>query len=348
MLMNSAQFSVVANVTFPGIYQRFLDGVNFLNFDFSWMLSVGCVVNIDTHVRLLIFTLTPIAVMSLLGATYAIGVKRSDGSADAIRHILHKHISMALFVTVLVYSSVSSTVFQMFSCDDLEDGNTYLRVDYRIHCDSPKHRALQIYSGFMIFLYPLGIPAIYGVLLYRTRHLLQTETSRAHSVRAQWTSELWSPYRPSRFYYEVIECGRRIMLTGALVFIYPNTAAQIAVALMVSFTFAIISEGLAPYKSIWDAWLSRAGHVVVFTSLFLALLLKVDISDEHARSQQMFEIVLVTVHGFMILAVFLEMLFTACRLPIEEQYRPQRRYRLGKTFPSRRIVSGTNEVTLYL
>ncbi|CAN0424457.1 unnamed protein product, partial [Scytosiphon promiscuus] len=87
------------------------------------------------------------------------------------------------------------------------------------------------------------------------------------------TSSLWEPYTPKVFYYEVIECGRRILLTGVVVFIYPNTAAQIAVTLMIAFAFVVFSEGLAPYTSPWDTWISRMGHVVVFVSMYVALLL---------------------------------------------------------------------------
>ncbi|CAN0451277.1 unnamed protein product, partial [Ascophyllum nodosum] len=35
--------------------------------------------------------------------------------------------------------------------------------------------------------------------------------------------DLWTPYKPSRYYYEVIECGRRIALTGLVVFVYPGS-----------------------------------------------------------------------------------------------------------------------------
>lgn len=35
------QFATVANVVFPSIYQTFLDGVDILNFDMSWLVSAG-------------------------------------------------------------------------------------------------------------------------------------------------------------------------------------------------------------------------------------------------------------------------------------------------------------------
>ncbi|CAN0042036.1 unnamed protein product, partial [Laminaria digitata] len=132
----------------------------------------------------------------------------------------------------------------------------------------------------MILLYTVGIPALYTSLLFRDRAVLKDEVGREESNRIQSFSDLWTLYKPSVFYYEVVECGRRVLLTGAVVFIYPNTSAQIAVTLMIAFVFAMASEGLAPFASRWDTWISRMGHVVVYVSMYVALLLKVDVSNE--------------------------------------------------------------------
>ncbi|CAN0385076.1 unnamed protein product, partial [Laminaria digitata] len=131
------------NITYPHVYQRFLDIVNVLNFDLGWLsqLSVGCLFEVGIHGRLLIATIGPIIAVVFLGLTYVVAAHGSRG-----------HVSMVLLMTFLVYSSVSSILFQMFACDDLEDGKKYLRSDYRVECDSSKHRAFQIYAGMMILL----------------------------------------------------------------------------------------------------------------------------------------------------------------------------------------------------
>ncbi|CAM9178193.1 unnamed protein product, partial [Laminaria digitata] len=92
-------------------------------------------------------------------------------------------------------------------------------------------------------------------------------------------------------------------LTGVVVFIYANTAAQVAVTLVLAFVFVIVSESLAPYASKQDAWMSRVGHMVVFLSMFQALMLKVDVSDESSDSQQVFGGVLLAANICMLAAV---------------------------------------------
>lgn len=313
-LLLPIQFTDIANVIYPDVYSEFLDGVALLNFDFGWVLSAACVVDTDFHDRLLFSTTVPLVCVAILGATYAIAMRRNRGSAAGRANVRHRHLSMLLFLSFFVYSSVTSTLFRMFACEKLDDGKHYLRADYQIECDSAKHEALQIYAGFMIALYTVGIPVAYATLLLGNREVLADKARRTQDQHVKAISDLWEPYKPGRFYYEVIECGRRVLLAGVVVFIYPNTAAQVAVALIMAVFFVFLSEGLAPYESGWDAWLSRTGHAIVFTSMYLALLLKVEVSDERAGSQSVFEAVLVSAHACMIAAVVVESIIVGLRL----------------------------------
>ena len=280
-----------------------------LNFDLAWVLSVGCVLELDFHRRLLFASIGPIIVVVLIATTYGVAVRRNRGSDEALRNARQKHVSVFLLFTFLVYSSVSSILFQTFACEPLDDGKYYVRADYRVECDSPRHEAFKIYAAFMTVLYTVGIPALYGFLLFKERGVLRlNEPDREDIPRICSTSQLWKPYKPSVFYYEVIECSRRILLTGVLVFIYPNTPTQIAVTLILAFIFAMVSEALNPYVSRWDTWISRVGHIVVFLSVFLALLLKVNVSAERSESQEMFEVFLVFVNMCLVEAVVMKAL----------------------------------------
>ncbi|CAN0034765.1 unnamed protein product, partial [Scytosiphon promiscuus] len=271
------------------------------------MLSAGCVFELNFHHRLMISTIAPIVALLFLAGTYTVAAAAHRGAHDNVQIIWNKHVSMVLLLTFFVYSSVSSVLFNTFACDKLSDGTNYLRADYRIECDSFKHKVFQVYGGIMIVLYTVGIPAFYGCLLFKDREVLKQDTAQREGIpRVSPTSDLWKPYKPSAFYYEVVECGRRLLLAGVVVFIYPGTAAQIAITLMMSFIFAILSEGVRPYASRWDTWLSRLGHGVVFVSMYVALLLKVDVSDERADSQKVFEALLVGAHACMVLVMVVE------------------------------------------
>ena len=329
----------MANVTYPDLYQRFLGFLEVFDFDLGWVLSAGCLIDADFHDRLIIFTLCPIIAVVFLAGTYTVAVRINREAIETLHVIWNKHVSIVLLLTFFVYSSVSSALFKTFACEGLDDGTTYLRADYRIECDSSKHKAFQVYAGCMLLLYAIGIPAFYGVLLFRDRAVLtRDQPDRDGLARTSSISDLWKPYKPSMFYYEVVECGRRISLAGVVVFIYPNTPAQIAVTLLLAFVFAMLSEALAPYVSRWDTWVSRMGHVAVFLSLYVALLLKVDVSDERASSQNVFDAVLIASHACMIVVIVVETVVLAVSLKAEQRDKsstPRVRPAVGFPFQNR-------------
>ncbi|CAM9601541.1 unnamed protein product, partial [Ectocarpus fasciculatus] len=319
------QFTVVANVTYPDVYQTFLDGLKLFNFDLGWILSAGCVAYVDFHDRLLMSTIAPIIAVLVLACTYAAATRIHRGATDTtLQNVWDKHVLVVLLLSFFVYSSVSSTLFRTFACETLEDGKNYLRADYRIECDSSRHKGFEVYAGIMMLVYTVGIPSLYGFLLYRDRDFLNSRDTcqEPPPSRVTSTSDLWKSYRPSVFYYEVIECGRRVLLAGVVVFIYPNSSAQIAITLVIAFVFVLISESLSPYASRWDTWISRTGHVVVITSMYVALLLKVDVSDERASSQRVFEALLVAVHVVMVVMVVVETFVLACALRAGQRESP--------------------------
>lgn len=100
-----------------------------------------------------------------------------------------------------------------------------------------------------------------------------------------------------------MECFRRFALTGLAVFIYPESSAQVAVVLLLAAVFMVVSEILAPFERPVDMWLYRMGHYVVFASMFLALLLRVDVSNEREQSQEVFSGVIIIAHAAMLLVV---------------------------------------------
>lgn len=301
----------MANITYPNIYQGFLDAIDVVNLDLGWVLQAECLINVTFHDRLILSTMGPLLGLAVIWAAYAVARRRhlcSEGplSWTSLAAVNQKYLSMVLLLTFVVYSSTSSIIFQTFACDPLDDGYRYLRADYRISCDSPIHRALQVYAGFMMLLYTAGIPMLYATLLLKRHKVLADVGLRDSDPMSGSISSLWNLYKPRRFYYELVECARRVLLAGVVVFMYPDTVAQVAIALMIAAFFMVLCEVLAPYESVWDAWVSRLGHVIVFSSIYLALLLHIDVSNERLASQKAYEAILVAAHVIMVVIVLVQ------------------------------------------
>jgi hypothetical protein len=250
------QYISTTGLPLPNIYRKFLSWTDVFNLNLGWLLSLGCLTKINFYQKLLITTQGPFAVAAALATTYATVRHRNVVKAvttytsqrmiapartSKLEKELAKHYLVFLAMTFLIYSTVSTTVFQTFACDTIDASAThktsYLRADYSIQCGTAKHTLYRVYAGFMVIIYPLGIPALYAWLLWSNRHKLSSSNkssvrmlSKHDDVSLRSTRFLWKSYTPILYYWEVIECIRRLLLTGAIVFIAPGTSAQAAVA----------------------------------------------------------------------------------------------------------------------
>jgi hypothetical protein len=182
------QFMSITGTQYPSIYGDYLKWLDIINLDISWFLSVGCVLHVNFYAKLLVTTLAPLVVAAVILAVYlraryvhrlvdaiqepATAPQRSFRT-DALQHATAKHVSAFLTFTFLIYSTVSTVVFQTFACDYFDDTKeSWLRADYSISCDTHKHTSYKIYAAVMVAVYPIAIPALYAVLLWRHRHSL--------------------------------------------------------------------------------------------------------------------------------------------------------------------------------
>lgn len=235
---------------------------------------------------------------------------RGCSAADQDRRSRFKdrHATFLYLTSFLVYSSVSSTVFQTFACDDLDTGESFLRADHSIQCYTTKHQWFMGYAAVMCLVYPLGIPFCYAVILYQAREGLsskdQTVRDNATVLRA-----LHEPYRPDRC--EVVECFRRV-ISGIVVFVLPNTAAQVMTAFLLSFFFFALYTVLDPYEDAasgrfsmcaFDTWLTRVGHAIVMMRMFADLVAKVETESDDSFSQGVFAWALLVVNCALFLTV---------------------------------------------
>lgn len=315
------QFSSVASVTYPDVYDTFVGYINFFQLDLAWMLSAKCLVRTNFYHTLLTITIGPLVVCGLALVSFT---RRSNGLCKVndrrlLQEIKRRHATFIYIVSVLVYSTASSAVFQVFACDDLDNGKAFLRADHSIQCYTMTHKAYMVCAAFMCVVYPLGIPFCYAMVVYPQYSVWKDiETKKKENPDVQVpdnrnaTSEgavflaLSAPYRPDVCYYEVVECLRRVTLSGLVVFILPNSAGQIITTFLLSLLFFGIFMGLDPYEHPLDKWLDRIGHVIVMMSMFVALAIKVDIEGDDEFSQEVFGAALVVTNCVMVTTLLVQ------------------------------------------
>jgi hypothetical protein len=335
------QYISITGLRLPKLYYDFLSWATTINIDFGWIVSIGCITQVTFYDKLLLNTLAPFGIAALLICTYSIAqcrhqvhavsaptsstrlgkVSTTDNTRTAnLNRIRAKHCSAFLLMTFLIYSTVSTVIFQTFACDAVEGtGTSYLRADYSVSCNTAKHTAYQAYAAVMILVYPVGIPLLYTWLLWRERRCFNQSHKRSSGPRLLDTAStqqlqetsaaavqsirfLWSAYTPKRYYWEVVECIRRLLLTGFVVFVFPNSSAQAAVACLIAAISLVIVVHYKPHADSIDTGIYVSGSIIIFLSMFLSLLVKVNVSQDDTESQHAFSVLLILMNIGMILA----------------------------------------------
>lgn len=271
----------------------------------DFMFSYSCIFDNDFYDHLVFATIAPLVALVMLAGNYLVTTKRNGTSESTMRSIIHKHQAVATYVAFIVYSPVSYRIFQTFACDDLEDGSTYLRADYSITCSGPRYDWYKAYARIMIGVYPVGIVAVFaGVLNYHRHDLVKPD--RDALVHLKPFRGMWASYRPSCYYFEVLECCRRMALTSLAIFVVPGSREQLAIALLVATGSVFISEVISPFAKKADMNLYRWGNGIIVASIYVAFLMKVDVAHEQTSAMLTFSGVVIAANVFMVITVLLE------------------------------------------
>lgn len=277
--------------------------MTFSNIDIGFILSTFCIVRTNFYDRLLVATMGPLVFLFALASTYTIAKKRNQNSELAAAIVKYKHLSTVIFVTFIVYSSITIRIFQTFVCDTLpDDAGEYLRADYSISCGTAEYKAYWWYAILMAALYPVGIPVAFWWWLLSNRGDLKNH-GRETNAQLKPFRGLWATYLPSRYFYEIVEYGRRLMLTGAAVFVLPGSTAHITATLLIAVVFLFISESLSPFESMIDMWMYRWGNGIILASMYVALLLSVDLTGDGSSGTHAVSALLIAANAVLILAV---------------------------------------------
>ena len=301
------QFTEIAGTVYPDEYEAFISRMAFSNVEITFVLSKFCIVKTNFYDRLLVATLGPFGLLFALTSSYIIAKRRNRNAEEALSIVKRKHLSTILFATFVLYSSVSFTIFQTFVCDSLDEDAKYLRADYSISCQTQEYDAYKLYAILMVCIYPVGIPGVFGWWLVSNRRDLE-KPGRETVAQLKPFRGLWAAYRPSRYYYEIVEYGRRIMLTGAAVFVLPGSSAQIAAILLVAVIFMFISESLSPFGCRTDMWLYRWGNGIILAGMYVALLLSVEVKGDASPGTHVVSVLLIMANAVLILAVICQAL----------------------------------------
>jgi len=169
----------VFQITYPPWYEDTIANLSgLIQIDFPSLLPLECVWPIAFDGLLVLRTLVPLVLMGLVVALARLARNRWQAMSD-------RGPVICFYVLFLIYPSCCSAIFRCFACDSLPDRSRHLHADYSIDCDSAAYRGTRAYALVMFFVYPLGTPLLFYILLRRDQGLIDRISRHEYTAHAQ-------------------------------------------------------------------------------------------------------------------------------------------------------------------
>lgn len=303
-----SQLPTVLNVTFPLSFMTFILILSIFNINFIAYLHIGCIYHQNFYDELVQVTIAPFimffVVLIVLTIRLVIAYRINDIN-PSYDHQKYRRgtIFAALIISFVLFSPVSIVIFQSFACETFDDGNSYLIADYSINCDTPEHSFYIAYASIMVLIYPVGVPLTYLILLRLEKDKVNPRTElvvraderdlvsdiviqhekiklRDSYEELKYISFLYETYQPRRWYFEIIDCFRRLTLTAIPVLILRGTMAQIVLVLLISLTCVAAYTELKPFIRKSDNLVAISTQWSITLTLIIAVMLRSDDSQD--------------------------------------------------------------------
>ena len=185
---------------------------------------------------------------------------------------------ISLLVIFICLTSVSRAIFSTWVCEQFEvsPGRTvsYLVKDPSVECYSKEHYTTVVVALSMLLLWPVGMLALFGSVLFYNRKDLRAGEPRNTCAKA--ASFLTSGYRNEFFYWETVELGRRLLVSGWVLLIPTQEMfLRLISALLVSILFLVLTAVARPWSRAEDNMLALVSQGALVVALGCCLVLKI-------------------------------------------------------------------------
>ena len=207
-----ASVALFTSVRWPEPFIRMTNALSVFNLDFLNFVSMDCVVEPSQWNRLVVILVGQIVTISalLLGASLRVSISRDRHDSVTI---WNQHIRWIFLFLFLIFPGGSTVALQSLHCIEIGDAS-YMVADMSVECFASDWMAHMPLILAAIFAYPIGLPALFFGVLYFNRHQLHSSQQCIERY-----GEMYSSYREEFWYYDIVEMGRKLAQTSAVMFI---------------------------------------------------------------------------------------------------------------------------------
>ena len=260
----------------PTGFLQLIGGLSSLfNLDvFGFLSGFGCLFDSSFGLNFVMHMLTLPYLLGLLALAAWLTQRRTA----IIREILvNRVIYVVSVVTFFMYPGLGVRIFSVFKCRTVEE-RSYLMADFSQPCYEGGHLAMAVFAVLFLILYVIGIPTVTYRRLVKHKGTIvhRLEQPVDPSVQARY-GHLYAPYKPAYWYNELVEMGRKVILTAGLSMLTSKSAAQLLIGILVCFAHHTYLAACNPFLNRTDTWLSQGAGIQIFLTLLLGMTLQMEV-----------------------------------------------------------------------
>ena len=160
------------------------------------------------------------------------------------------------------------------------DVESFMRDDLRIQCGSPDHDDAVSLAYLAIFLYPIGIPLLYLLLLMSAREAIRADRPTRLSSALSF---LHRDFEARMYGWEIAEQFKKLFLVGIMVRVRNDTIVQLGVAMIFTMVFMLISSIASPYRKQENDYFAVTCNFSLTAVFLFCTMLKVERSSSSSK-----------------------------------------------------------------
>ena len=230
--------------------------------------------------RLVFSGLWPLVLMAAVALSLLALEAARKGSS--FQRALLRSLEAAIFISFCVLPSVTRSLFLAFKCesfpydDQLRESRKYLSASLNIECYSADHEPIYTTAWVFIVLWPVALPLVYGVLLFRCRGAILEHQPSTLSRAIRF---LWFDYDDRCFWFEMVELSQKLVLTNFLLFVNfeesgSNKLLRLFLGLLIALSGLTVQLIAQPFRKRTDDAIASVVRLMLVLFFILGIMVK--------------------------------------------------------------------------
>lgn len=239
-----------------------------------------CELQLPYYTRYYTIVLLPavLAVLSIILHSGVAVVAKARQGLEAIKteivQFFHtwRPFSVLTLMVLLMYHSIVTQAFSIFGCmKNRIGGKIYMQAELSVNCETAAHELSELFGYLVIFLFALGFPALYTLLIFYWRKKVPSAEGTPFFAAL---GILFQGYKTDKWYHTAWESAVMLrkaflVLVGVLVKDPWYSAASAMIILCLSFAIQLY---LQPYQERVHNVLDASSTFCIILSLGIAML----------------------------------------------------------------------------